>query len=314
MMIRRASPLALSFGPNFGRRECLSSLSSKTYARIRGEEFVKLSSSIISEPHKRIYGRLTWNHDQAQSYRTTRQCKVNVESRQKASDNDDGNNKNGSSNSDGANEFTELLHFGLDVIVFISMYYTISQYGFSLTTCIGPSMEPTFNTSGDLVLVDKFSYTILGKRYEKGDVVIAICPYDNDKTVCKRIAATEGETITSEYKGRQFKTCIPDGHVWLLGDNSLNSTDSRYYGHVPEGLLRGRVILKLSNPFGQVIGKTIPLQKSETEKSKTLDKEIGSVPIMRFFGNEIHTQMKPANNVTNSSSDKIDDNNRNTEN
>ena len=38
---------------------------------------------------------------------------------------------------------------------------------------------------------------------------------------------------------------IPKGHVWLQGDNTLNSTDSRAYGPVPYNLLQGRVFLKV---------------------------------------------------------------------
>ena len=33
---------------------------------------------------------------------------------------------------------------------------------------------------------------------------------------------------------------VPAGHVWLQGDNWMDSTDSRHYGPVPLGLLMGR--------------------------------------------------------------------------
>lgn len=41
-------------------------------------------------------------------------------------------------------------------------------------------------------------------------------------------------------------TQVPQGHVWLQGDNTLNSTDSRHYGPVPYSLLNGKAIAKVS--------------------------------------------------------------------
>uniref|UniRef100_A0A4X2KFT8 Peptidase S26 domain-containing protein n=1 Tax=Vombatus ursinus TaxID=29139 RepID=A0A4X2KFT8_VOMUR len=45
---------------------------------------------------------------------------------------------------------------------------------------------------------------------------------------------------------------VPRGHVWLEDDNLQNSTDSRYYGPIPCGLIRGRICLKIwpLNDFG----------------------------------------------------------------
>ncbi|XP_055579012.1 mitochondrial inner membrane protease subunit 1 isoform X2 [Falco cherrug] len=45
---------------------------------------------------------------------------------------------------------------------------------------------------------------------------------------------------------------VPKGHVWLEGDNLRNSTDSRCYGPVPYGLIRGRICFKIwpLNDFG----------------------------------------------------------------
>lgn len=40
---------------------------------------------------------------------------------------------------------------------------------------------------------------------------------------------------------------VPPGHVWLQGDNTLNSTDSRHYGPVPYALIKGRAFLKVNS-------------------------------------------------------------------
>lgn len=38
---------------------------------------------------------------------------------------------------------------------------------------------------------------------------------------------------------------VPLGHVWLAGDNLANSTDSRHYGPVPLGMVRGKVVARV---------------------------------------------------------------------
>lgn len=38
---------------------------------------------------------------------------------------------------------------------------------------------------------------------------------------------------------------VPKGHVWLEGDNSENSRDSRNYGPVPAGLIVSRAMVRL---------------------------------------------------------------------
>jgi hypothetical protein len=38
---------------------------------------------------------------------------------------------------------------------------------------------------------------------------------------------------------------IPRGYIWIEGDNPQNSSDSRYYGPIPIGLIRSRAILRV---------------------------------------------------------------------
>lgn len=41
---------------------------------------------------------------------------------------------------------------------------------------------------------------------------------------------------------------VPKGHVWLVGDNMSNSTDSRKYGPVPVAMVKGKVLARVSGP------------------------------------------------------------------
>ena len=113
--------------------------------------------------------------------------------------------------------------------------------------CIGPSMMPTFNPSGDIVLLDRFSPRFLNKL-ERGDVVVARSPTAVRQTICKRIRATEGDRVRTGGPFRETIVTIPKGHIWLEGDNPNNSTDSRHYGPIPAALVLGRVVLKLWPP------------------------------------------------------------------
>lgn len=42
-----------------------------------------------------------------------------------------------------------------------------------------------------------------------------------------------------------FLSQVPPGYMWLEGDNSSNSKDSRTFGPVPQGLIQGRLIYKV---------------------------------------------------------------------
>ena len=59
--------------------------------------------------------------------------------------------------------------------------------------CLGPSMLPTFNRSGDVVLMERVS--VMTGGVERGDVVIARSPANPRHTVCKRVLGKEGDII-----------------------------------------------------------------------------------------------------------------------
>ncbi|OQR97065.1 mitochondrial inner membrane protease subunit 1 [Achlya hypogyna] len=112
--------------------------------------------------------------------------------------------------------------------------------------CVGPSMLPTLNEHGDIVLLDKITPRF--RRLRNGEVVIAKSPSNHRQTVCKRIVASEGETVGLKHRynaNRVEMKTVPKGHVWLEGDNKHDSHDSRYYGPVPYALIQGRVALRI---------------------------------------------------------------------
>lgn len=61
--------------------------------------------------------------------------------------------------------------------------------------------------------------------------------YDNDE-------ATDNPDVTAGVL-RSKTIIVPNGHLWLEGDNSENSMDSRHYGPVPMGLIQSRAFCRL---------------------------------------------------------------------
>ena len=78
------------------------------------------------------------------------------------------------------------------VVKFGCFLHVLNEYLLEVTMCVGPSMLPTFNSAGDLVLLDRTSAHIKG-RIGRGDVVVANSPTNPKQTVCKRIRAVAGD-------------------------------------------------------------------------------------------------------------------------
>jgi signal peptidase I len=100
---------------------------------------------------------------------------------------------------------------------------------------------------------------------ERGDIIVFHPPTSSDKPYVKRVIGLPGETIAfrdgyvyvdgeqlnEEYidgpitncpRGRYCEVTVPDGHVYVLGDNRDNSSDSRAFGPVDVDAIIGEAV------------------------------------------------------------------------
>jgi signal peptidase I len=109
----------------------------------------------------------------------------------------------------------------------------------------GSSMEPSFQ-HGEFVVVNRLAYKI--GTYELGDVVVFHYPRDPEQEYIKRIIGLAGDqvhiadglvTVNGGVLNEPYIAAppryagnwdVPDGYVFVLGDNRNNSSDSHNWG------------------------------------------------------------------------------------
>ncbi|KAL4802107.1 peptidase S24/S26A/S26B/S26C [Aspergillus unguis] len=113
----------------------------------------------------------------------------------------------------------------------------------------GPSMYPTFSPRGDYLLVSKMHK--YGRGIEVGDVVRFNHPSFLGVHGAKRVLGMPGDfvvrdqALSMDVGGTGEVMRVPEGHVYLGGDNLPWSRDSRNYGPLPMGLINGKVIARI---------------------------------------------------------------------
>ncbi|KAL4920487.1 peptidase S24/S26A/S26B/S26C [Aspergillus aurantiobrunneus] len=116
----------------------------------------------------------------------------------------------------------------------------------------GPSMYPTFSPRGDYLLVSKMHK--YGRGIEVGDVVRFYHPSFLGVNGAKRVLGLPGDFVcrdealgvTAGESGEMIR--VPEGHVYLGGDNLPWSRDSRNYGPLPMGLINGKIVARIWPP------------------------------------------------------------------
>jgi signal peptidase I len=134
-------------------------------------------------------------------------------------------------------------------IIIIAVVVIIRTFIATPVKVDGKSMTPTFN-DGEILLLNKFDHS-----YQRFNVIVF--QYKGEKLV-KRIVGLPGETIQYENnqlyvngelveetfthevtEDFQLNTTIPAHYYFVLGDNRLDSLDSRYIGLISEDDIEG---------------------------------------------------------------------------
>ena len=162
---------------------------------------------------------------------------------------------------DRAFDFIETVVFALLAAMIVLTFF------FRLTTVSGPSMENTF-FDGDKLIISNLFYTP-----EVGDVIV----FDDrskdygeygQSPIIKRVFAVSGETVDIKagkitvytgniednviaryiyingIKDMEEPLYIEEGQIYVLGDNTYNSMDSRDVGTISVESILGKVILR----------------------------------------------------------------------
>ena len=137
-------------------------------------------------------------------------------------------------------------------------------YFVQISRVVGSSMEPTYH-EGNILLVDKVFYKRGTPSYN--DIVVVSHDIDyEDQQIIKRIIGLpgdhlemtdnqlyrNGELLEEDYingsmiDNEDFSYDIPEGKVFVMGDNRNNSIDSRMIGYIDfDNEVVGRVFFKV---------------------------------------------------------------------
>jgi signal peptidase I len=124
------------------------------------------------------------------------------------------------------------------------------------------SMVPTLEV-GDRVLASKFIYRIF--EPERGDIVVFDSVDEDDQTLIKRVVGVAEDEIqvqggvlyvndeaqeepylndADQFRSYYGPTVVPEGHIFVMGDNRGNSADSRVFGPLPLENLKGEAFIR----------------------------------------------------------------------
>ncbi|MFN2150633.1 MAG: signal peptidase I [Anaerolineales bacterium] len=183
--------------------------------------------------------------------------------------------------SSGGSSFWNFLRDVLETLVLSVVLFVAINAISARIRVDGSSMVPTLN-DGEFVMVNRLAYKFGSPKH--GDVVVFHYPRDPQQEYIKRIIGLPGDTVEISnghvyVNGQQLiepyiaaaprsqgEWAIPEGEVFVLGDNRNNSQDSRSFGSVSMDNMIGKAIFIYWPPteWGSVTSPEIEAALSTT--------------------------------------------------
>lgn len=169
--------------------------------------------------------------------------------------------------------YVESLRLARDIFLIICVFVLFGVFVAQPVVVEGTSMLPELH-DGERLLVNKLVYYKIQDyswgHIERGDIVVFWYPNDPDKSYVKRVIGLPGEIVevrngkvyindrelNEPYLDTEHNRSLPSfppkqvekHHYFVLGDNRDNSSDSRYWGLVPEKYIYGKAFFRYWKP------------------------------------------------------------------
>lgn len=144
----------------------------------------------------------------------------------------------------------------LSLVIFLLIRLVIQNYRIE-----SHSMQPNFY-EGEFILVNKLAFK-LGEP-ARGEVIVFHNPSNIDEDYIKRVIGLPGDLVeireqaiyingqalaepyaTNPFRDNYGPETVPENHLFVMGDNRGNSSDSRRIGPIPEELIVGQAWLRV---------------------------------------------------------------------